>query len=569
MLFIHALIFLAEGMQGAFETHVEALMEEDGNSTPPARDEKRSRLEAVPNNAPWKNLLPANDKDTQQRMRMHRENVAKYTAATDEQRKQIPRVSPYPESPDAIFPGTPCYRMNVNGSYVYIFVIDTESPAYTGFWDGRPRVQQSGYWIVPHFIYRDYNDVEKRKKQWKKVYDDAAKNLKDPPPKTDYEDGADSNLCYYSPGVDNDSDETPPPIKDPLFSTPFNKNPLFFQNTFIKPYPYNQNKSEYPQRTKPTLVEIPKNQQRANDNRTHFNPHASLLEVIPPSYKGKAGIDWIDINSKNFEIGAEFLKNVCQQAEEMDYNFAQSMQGLRGTNISAVWTCTDPEYDITDRATVLAQFVRMYMEKFYTHISVMGSTDVEEVVHEALRLHEEFCKGWVHRHHRTLSPEITAASEALVGLYFDELCSLFPRNVHPTRAHLSRFLRRHPDYCGEFAHCLYHYMTSLEHMRGNRNPSYKAMSNERAAQITALRKMGTMLFNGANRNKLGSCFRECNSPESLLFSLSYVDWHYIAAQMPQHHKEFDGFTNSFNLYRTRTGGRANAFPPWQQMRAVR
>ena len=39
--------------------------------------------------------------------------------------------------------------------------------------------------------------------------------------------------------------------------------------------------------------------------------------------------------------------------------------------------------------------------------------------------------------------------------------------------------------------------------------------------------------------------------------------------MPQHHKEFDGFTNSFNLYRTRTGGRANAFPPWQQMRAVR
>ena len=558
-------------MQGAFDTHIAA--DDDNSPHSPGRDtdaNKRSRLEAVPNNAPWKNLLPANDKDTLQRMRIHRESVAKYTAATDEQRKQIPRVSPYPESPDAIFPGTPCYKINVNGNYVYIFVIDPDSPAYNAAWDGKPRQQQAGYWIVPHFIYRDYNDVEQRKTQWKKVFDDVARrSALLPPDKTDYVDGGNANLCYYSPGVNNDNGVDPPPIKDPLFAAPFNNNPSFAAHKFVKPFPYNQNKSEYPQRTKPTLVAIPKNQQQANDNRTHFNPHASLLEVIPPSYKGRAGIDWINIDVKNFEVSSEYLKNVCQQAEELDYNFAQSMQGLRGTNISAVWTCTDPEYDITDRATVLAQFVRMYMEKFYTHISVMGSTDVEEVVHEALRVHEEVCKGWVHRHHRTLSPEITAASEALVGLYFEELASLFPRNIQPTRAHLSRFLRRHPDYCGEFAHCLYHYMTSLEHMRGNRNPSYKAMSNERVAQITALRKMGTMLFNGTNRNKLNQYFRVCNTAASLIFDLSYIDWHYIAAQMPQHHKEFDGFTNSFNLYRTRTGGRANAFPPWQQMRAVR
>jgi hypothetical protein len=253
----------------------------------------------------------------------------------------------------------------------------------------------------------------------------------------------------------------------------------------------------------------------------------------------------------------------------MDYLFAQSMQGLRGTNISAVWTCTDPEYDITDRATVLAQFVKMYMEKFYTHISVMGSTDVEEVVHEALRLHEEFCKGWVHRHHRTLAPEITAASEALVGMYYDQLKSAFSTRTSVTRTHISRFLRRHPDYCGEFAHCLYHYMTSLEHMRGNRNPSYKAMSNERNAHITALRKMSDMLFNGPNRSRLIHHLQSIQTDIDLVFDVYFIDWHYIAAQMPQHHKEFDGFTNSFNLYRSRMGGRANAFPPWQQMRIVR
>jgi hypothetical protein len=269
-------------------------------------------------------------------------------------------------------------------------------------------------------------------------------------------------------------------------------------------------------------------------------------------------VDWINQDENNFEVGCKYLKEACEQAEMLDYSFAQSMQGLRGTNISAVWTCTDPEYDITDRATVLAQFVKMYMEKFYTHISVMGSTDVEEVVHEALRLHEEFCKGWVHRHHRTLSPEITAASEALVGLYFDELKDLFPDG---TRAHMSRLLRRSPDFSGEFAHCLYHYMTSLEHMRGNRNPSYKAMTNEKNAQILALRKMGDMLFAG-NRGKL----RSITIGKNLVFDVLFIDWHYIASQMPQHHKEFDGFTNSFNLYRSRMGGRANANPPWQQMR---
>ena len=79
-----------------------------------------------------------------------------------------------------------------------------------------------------------------------------------------------------------------------------------------------------------------------------------------------------------------------------------------------------------------------------------------------------------------------------------------------------------------------------------------------------------MLFEGGSRIKLiqfiWSTLRE---PADLIFDLHFIDWHYIAAQMPQHHKEFDGFTNSFNLYRSRMGGRANAFPPWQQMRMVR
>ena len=181
-------------------------------------------------------------------------------------------------------------------------------------------------------------------------------------------------------------------------------------------------------------------------------------------------------------------------------------------------------------------------------------------------MHEEFCKGWVSRHHRTLASEITAASEALVGLFMDSLKGVFPAHLHVTRAHMSRYLRRHSDFCGEFAHCLYHYMTSIEHMRGNRNPSYKAMNNERVAQITSLKKMGEMLFD-VNRQRISADLTGVDN-DQIIFDWRFIDWHFVAAQMQQHHKEFDGYANNFSLFRTRTGGRGNAFPPWQQMRRV-
>jgi hypothetical protein len=299
-------------------------------------------------------------------------------------------------------------------------------------------------------------------------------------------------------------------------------------------------------------------------------PHESFLQVVPANQlrKGKAGVDWITVDAaNNLEIGMDVLRIACEQAEEKDYAFALSMQGLRGTNLSAVWTCLDPEYDVSDRSMVLSQFVKAYMEKFYQHVSVDGATDVSEVVHEALRMHEEFCKGWVSRHHRTLASEIAAASEALVGLFLDQLKPIMPNGLNITRAQMSRYLRRHQDYSGEFAHCLYHYMTSMEHMRGNRNPSYKAMSSEKAAHVTSLRKMSEMLFERDNQDNMQGDFKDMNN-NNIIFDWRFIDWHYVAAQMPQHHKEFEGFANNFSLYRSRSGGRGNPFPPWQQMRRV-
>ena len=274
-------------------------------------------------------------------------------------------------------------------------------------------------------------------------------------------------------------------------------------------------------------------------------------------------MDWVETDPRNFEIGADYLKNVCEQAEEMDYTFALSMQGLKGANLQAVWNCIDPEYDVSDRSAVMAQFVKLYMEKFYSNVQPHGPGVVEDVVYEALNMHEEFCKGWVSRHHRTLSAEVTAASEALIGMFYDHMKAAFPTQGTFSRTLFSRYMRRNPEYCGEFAHCLYHYMTNLEQMRGNRNPSYRSMQNERSTSIVATKTLAQML-----QSRSTSIQREIQpmTAMNLLFHPLFIDWHYIAAQMPAHHKEFDGYTRNFALYRTRAGARTNGFPPWQQMR---
>jgi hypothetical protein len=287
------------------------------------------------------------------------------------------------------------------------------------------------------------------------------------------------------------------------------------------------------------------------------------LEAIAPSYHGTSGVDWIEVDANNLEIGKDVLKDTCEQAEELDYAFALSMQGLRGASLPAVWNCVDPEYDVSDRAPVLAQFVKMYMEKFYNQINAPAGAAVEDVVAEALHLHEEFCKGWVHRHHRTLSAEVTAAADSLVGVFFEDLRQAFPPNVTLTRTHMARYFRRKSEFSGEFANCLYHYMTSLEQMRGNRNASYRAMQTERVAYVTAMKKMANML-----RERFGDIRMDLQNIDdtAILFDTRFIDWHYISAQLPAHHKEFDGYAQNFQLFRNRPGGRGRGFPPWQQMR---
>ena len=62
-------------------------------------------LDAVAN-VPWADRLNReNDRDTQRRMRHHREKEVRYNALDDRMKALKPRVMPYPEAPDRCFLG--------------------------------------------------------------------------------------------------------------------------------------------------------------------------------------------------------------------------------------------------------------------------------------------------------------------------------------------------------------------------------------------------------------------------------------------------------------------------------
>jgi hypothetical protein len=581
-------------MQGTFARSRGAIEEEEG-------------LGAVAN-VPWnEHLVPENDRETQKRMRHHREKVARWNALDAGQRGRKPRVLPYPETPDKVMPGTPCYRVLVGGTYRFVFVVDLTDvmvrrlvdmgiPAGGAVWDGSARPQSRAYWITPHFIYRNEELVSLHRENWAQYYKYCTRHRAGAfRPKTDFDSRNMTTLApgpapalpvpnpiaqgnryandsYYVPGEPN-TEVTAPPVLDPLFQRPFNnRNNVPFLpaptpcNTYtIRPYPYNQPSPPFPQQLDPP--DIPAVVPAAGGGAAPpamvpVPPH--MLEALPPTYSRSNGGDWILADQNNFEVGIEALRDACVAAEEMDYAFALRVQGLRGSKLTAVWNCTDPEYDVTDRASVLAQFVKMYMEKFYNRVDVgaMGA-EVEDVVHEALSMHEEFCKGWVSRHHRTLSAEVTSAGEALLGNFLNTIKTVFPANLGVTIEHISRYLRRHPTYAPEYEHCLYHYMTTLEQMRGNRNASYGSMNTERKWQISAMKRMANMITEHLEAIRVDV---QTVDQSALLFDKRFIDWHYISGQLPAHHKEFEGYVNSFSLYRTRAGARGSQFPPWQQMR---
>jgi hypothetical protein len=230
----------------------------------------------------------------------------------------------------------------------------------------------------------------------------------------------------------------------------------------------------------------------------------------------------------HYEIGELYLKKSLEKAEKYDYQFAVRMQGLQNTTINAVWSCQDPGGEPSDRAEVMEQFMRKFVSRFMGEASQNDASDVEMMINEAVQMHQEFSDRWVSEHKRCLSPTIEAASEALVGMFWNG--ALRPAVVEDmTWKEMSRVIRRDPRLSPQFGICLHFYMVKLEQDRGSRNASYKSMYNASSSNMLSINSMDAFF-----KREIGYM---CSLTQKLIhtgtrvFDPLTMDWHGIVSQL--------------------------------------
>ena len=268
-----------------------------------------------------------------------------------------------------------------------------------------------------------------------------------------------------------------------------------------------------------------------------------------------------------FEVGAAVLQKTLEEAESRDLAFARRMEGLGNVSRSVVWDCLDPDYEPMDRRAVMHQFMSKYLDRFYSRMTPGNVPDVGELSEEALYKHKRFCREWVLKHYRTLTPAVTAPAEALAAQFFPYFEAQFPRQNRLTRAELARILMRHEDFAAEFATCLHYFSTSLEQGRGGRNASYRQISQTAAAKSASYTRLGNLL--GEKSATLSAVFRELRDPLPSMFNVLLVDWYAILGQIPQVHRYFDddAAMHAGRGSRAKAGGGDGQVPPWRASRA--
>ena len=278
-----------------------------------------------------------------------------------------------------------------------------------------------------------------------------------------------------------------------------------------------------PEDAKRKLQESEKDNLQAAEN-------ASLLLMIPVPNKEYAQRyrHYLLPQDEHYEIGELRLKNSLEKAEKYDYQFAVRMQGLQNTTINAVWSCQDPGGEPSDRAEVMEQFMRKFVSRFMGEASQNDASDVETMINEAVQMHQEFSDRWVSEHKRCLSPTIEAASEALVGMFWNG--ALRPAVVGDmTWKEMSRVIRRDPKLSPKFGICLHFYMVKLEQDRGSRNASYKSMYNASSSNMLSINSMDA--FFKSEIGYICSITQKLILPGSRVFDPLTMDWHGVVSQL--------------------------------------
>jgi hypothetical protein len=269
-----------------------------------------------------------------------------------------------------------------------------------------------------------------------------------------------------------------------------------------------------------------------------------------------------------WEVGMNQVRRILEDAEARDLAFARRMEGFGIAARSAAWDCLDPDYDPSDRDVVMNQFMAKYLERFYTRQNTGNTPGAAKVAEEALQKHKAFCKAWVQKHYKTLTPVITSPAEALASDFHATICSALtpaPDRL-PTTMELARVFMRDEGVASEFAQALHFYSGALEQGRGARNASYKQMRQTEAARIASYKRFGGFLE--TNWRTLGDAIREGGSlPGRYLHALT-VDWYDILGQMPPIHRHFEEVSSFQGMSERQSDVDGGVLPPWLFSRDV-
>lgn len=288
-------------------------------------------------------------------------------------------------------------------------------------------------------------------------------------------------------------------------------------------------------------------------------PESVSLEPKPDLKYCRQGRDYVIPDGSYMEVGAERLAAVLGAAEQADLKFARRMEGLANVTPGLYWDCLDPDFNPADRQAVVHQFMSKYLERFYAQVEPGNEPGAQRVADEALHKHRTFCREWVRKHHKGLTPLVTSPAEALTSEFFDRIRAELMPTSRMTREELSRLFMRHPDFASDFATCLYYYTTSLEQSRGGRNATYKQMNAATTSKVWAYKRFGDML--GASRAKLRELLGDFETEQEFCLGANFVDWYDILGQLPEVHKRFEP---ALKDWLSGGGDRADGgnVPPW-------
>lgn len=287
----------------------------------------------------------------------------------------------------------------------------------------------------------------------------------------------------------------------------------------------------------------------------------------PDTKKCKEGRDFVRATDTPayWEVGADYLRKVLEEAEAKDLAFARKMEGLGSVTRTSVWDCLDPDYDPSDREAVMNQFMSKYLERFYSRQDTGNTPGVAKVSEEALHKHKTFCKAWAQKHYKTLTPAVTAPAETLAADFFQAVTGAMPGVTRPgewTPLVLARVFMRHETSATEFAQALHFFCASLEQTRGARNASYRQMHQTELARVASYKRFGIFLeshWHLLARELVGGMTG--NNQQGYLQPLT-VDWYDILGQMPEIHRYFEEIPLSKGVSARMGEADAGVIPPW-------